>query len=57
MRFIQHYSGSEANLYQVIALNGDSLIIEAGVSWQKLLSALNFNLKGVLGALISHEHL
>ncbi len=57
MKFKQHFSGSSGNLYEVTTSNGDRLIIEAGVRWKKVMSALNYNLKGVLGVFISHGHL
>jgi len=57
MIFKQHYSSSGGNLYEVVANNGKRLILDPGVTWAKLQKALNYNLRGVLGALISHEHL
>lgn len=56
MQFIQHYSGSSANLYEVVSNNGDRLLIECGVSWRELQEALKFNLHNIVGCFISHEH-
>ena len=57
MYFRQHYSGSSGNLYEVVANNGDKLLIEAGVKWSEVLEALDYDLKSVKGCLLSHEHL
>lgn len=54
MRFIQHYSGSKGNLYELNCC-GDRLLIDPGVSWNKLLSALDFNLLKIQGCLVTHE--
>ena len=56
MRFIQHYSSSAGNLYEVVADSGKRLLIDPGVTWSKLLEALSFDLKGIDGALCGHEH-
>lgn len=56
MKFLSHYSSSKGNLYEVVAENGARLLIEAGVPWAKLQEALKYNLKGIEGCLISHEH-
>jgi len=57
MRFQQLYSGSEGNAYIVTASNGKKLLIEAGVTWPKLLAALKFDLNSIACCLISHFHL
>jgi len=57
VRFIQLYSCSSGNLYEIIASNGNRLLIEAGVTWSKLQKALNYNVNNIGGCLISHEHL
>jgi len=57
MNFEQLYSGSDANLYTVTStINGKTLLVECGVPIKKLLRAINYNLKDVIGCLLSHEH-
>ena len=56
MKFIQHYSGSSGNLYEVIASNGKKLMIECGVSWAKVLNAFDYKLGLIEGCFMSHEH-
>ena len=58
---MQHYNlkvvgtGSGGNCY-LLTVNGQTLVIEAGVNFTKVKKALNFDLSGVVGVLISHEH-
>lgn len=58
MKFIQHYSGSAANLYEVIATNGHRLIIDPGVTWKVLNKALNLkdNLSKIDACFVTHGH-
>lgn len=56
MKFTQLYSSSRGNLYTVTANSGERLLIECGVRWPKLLEALNYDLKGIVGCLLTHEH-
>ena len=56
MTFTTHYSSSLGNLYEVRAANGRHLLIEAGVLWAKLQKALDYDLTGIDGCLISHDH-
>lgn len=56
MKFIQHYSGSKGNFYQVVAENGKRLLIDPGVPWKKILQALAFDLTDIAGCLVTHEH-
>ena len=56
MRFKQLYSSSSGNLYTVTASNGERLLIECGVVWPKIQKALNYNLDGIVGCLVSHDH-
>lgn len=56
MRFIQHYSSSKANLYEVVAGNDRRLLLECGVSWAKLEKALSYDLTNIDGCLVTHEH-
>lgn len=48
-------SGSSGNCY-VISAGSDRLILEAGVSDKLLLTALDYNLDGVVGVPVSHKH-
>lgn len=48
-------SGSEGNAY-VLQNNGEALLLEAGVSFKKVLPVLDYDVSKVQGALISHEH-
>jgi len=50
-------SSSRGNCYLLQANNGETLIIEAGISLKDIKKGLDFNLKGVVGCLITHEHL
>ena len=56
MNFLNHYSSSSGNLYSVTAENGKRLLIDPGVPWAWLEKAIKYNLSGIVGCLISHEH-
>jgi len=56
MKFNQHYSSSAGNLYEIMSVNGERLLIEAGVVWPKMRRALNNDLHNIQGCLLSHEH-
>lgn len=56
MEFIQHYSSSRGNLYAVRSASGRRLLIECGVSWEKLLKSLDWRLDDISGCLVSHSH-
>lgn len=56
MKFIQHYSGSSGNLYEVVADNGKRLLLDPGVPWAKVQKALNYDLKNIVGCFVTHEH-
>jgi phosphoribosyl 1,2-cyclic phosphodiesterase len=56
MKFEQLYSSSKGNLYMLTSDKGMRLMIECGVKWKKLQEALNYDLKNIVGCLISHEH-
>ncbi len=56
MKFLQHYSSSTGNLFEVIANNGRRLIIDPGVTWKKLLPALNHKLTGIEACFCTHDH-
>ena len=49
-------SSSKGNSYILQSPTG-SLLIEAGIPWGKLLQGLEYDIRGVVGCLISHEHL
>lgn len=48
-------SGSSGNCY-ILTAGEDRLVLEAGVSDKLLLKVLNYNLNGVCGVLVSHQH-
>lgn len=48
-------SSSKGNCY-LIGNEEERLIIECGFSYKKILGFLNYNLKNVVGCLITHEH-
>lgn len=48
-------SGSIGNSY-ILECNGEKLILELGVQFKRTLKALDYNLEGVSGVLISHAH-
>ena len=57
MKFQQLYSSSKANLYVVMANNGDRLLIECGCTWKQLQKKLDYDLSNITGCLCSHGHL
>lgn len=56
MRLVILGSSSAGNCYLLQADSGETLILEAGVWVDKIEEALNFNLRQVVGCLLSHEH-
>lgn len=50
-------SGSSGNCFILQANDGETLIIECGVDFKEVKKELNFDIKGVVGCLITHEHL
>lgn len=48
-------SSSKGNCY-IIRVKGETLLIEAGLTYKKIAKALNFEFTDVVGCLISHEH-
>lgn len=56
MKFEQLYSSSRGNLYILSAASGKRLMIECGVSWSDMQKALNYNLSGIVGCLLTHSH-
>ena len=57
LKFLQHYSSSRGNLYEVMANSGERLLIDPGVTWNKLQKSLGYDFKDIKGCLLSHEHL
>lgn len=56
MKFEQLFSSSKGNAYVLTAANGKRLLIECGISWPLLQKALGYDLRGIEGCLITHEH-
>lgn len=48
-------SGSHGNAY-IIECENETLLLELGVAWNDILNGLNYNLKKVVGCLVSHKH-
>ncbi len=48
-------TGSDGNCY-LLNVNHQTLVIEAGVCFTKVKKALDYDLKKVVGVLVSHEH-
>ncbi len=57
MKFQQLHSGSRANLYTLTAPNNERLLIECGLPWGKLKESLGYDLGGIVGCLLTHNHL
>ena len=55
MDFKQIFSSSSGNLYTLSA-NGERLLIECGVTWGELTKALEYDLKDIVGCLVTHSH-
>ena len=49
-------TGSKGNCY-ILSNEKESLVIESGVSYKKILRGLNYNVKDVVGVVVSHSHL
>lgn len=49
-------SNSQGNCYLMQAENGETLILDCGLSFGRIKKALDFNLKNVSGVLITHSH-
>ncbi|NLF42444.1 MAG: MBL fold metallo-hydrolase, partial [Bacteroidales bacterium] len=48
-------SGSSGNCY-ILSTPTGSLILDVGLPWKVIQKGLNFDLSGVIGALVTHEH-
>lgn len=55
MRLICIASGSAGNGYALVGEQG-ILLLEAGVKWQTVMQAVNYNVSMIKGCLITHEH-
>ena len=49
-------TGSKGNCY-ILSNGKEILVIEAGISYEKILCGLNYNVKDVVGVVVSHSHL
>ncbi|SMG31901.1 MBL fold metallo-hydrolase [Sphingobacterium psychroaquaticum] len=49
-------SNSDGNCYLFTDNEGNTLIVECGVRFEKIKQALNFDLSRVVGSLVTHEH-
>lgn len=49
-------SSSKGNCYLLQSAGGDTLIIECGIPIDDIKKALNFNIKNVVGCVVTHEH-
>jgi len=56
MKVVQHASSSKGNLYEIVALSGERLLIELGLTWQNTQKALNYNLTNIEAVFASHFH-
>lgn len=49
-------SGSKGNSYFLRSNSGEVLLLEAGVRFDEVKKALDFNIQNVIGCLVTHEH-
>ena len=56
MKLIVVGTGSKGNCY-ILSNEKENLVIEAGASYEKILRGLNYNVKNVVGVVVSHSHL
>ena len=49
-------TGSSGNCYTLTSSTGEILIIEAGIRYDRILRAINYELQSVAGVIISHRH-
>lgn len=55
MEFINHYSSSTGNLYQIKSEAGQ-LLIDPGIPIAKIKKALRFKVGAIQACLVSHHH-
>lgn len=56
MTFNCYASGSKGNFYTLTASNGQRLFLECGIKHGEWVKALNWDLNGIVGCLVSHCH-
>jgi Cft2 family RNA processing exonuclease len=56
MQFKSYYSGSSGNLHHVIGAHGGNILIDPGVTLQKVQHSMRFKIDGIDAAIISHSH-
>lgn len=49
-------TGSSGNCYNLTADNGETLILDAGISIQDIKKGLNWNIRSVIGCIVGHAH-
>lgn len=57
MKLICLGSSSAGNCYLLQADNGETLILDCGISIKKIKKGLNWDIRGIKGVIISHAHL
>lgn len=48
-------SGSSGNCY-ILKCESETILLELGIPWSKILHGLSYNISSVVGALVSHKH-
>lgn len=48
-------SGSKGNCY-IVQAEGETLLLECGITWKEILKGLDFKVNNVIGCLVTHEH-
>ena len=56
IEFTSYASGSTGNLYKATSDDTCSLMIEAGITPDRVMQAFNYQVSSIAGALISHSH-
>lgn len=49
-------TGSSGNCYTLTADNGETLILDAGIGIRDIKKGLNWNIRNVVGCIVSHAH-
>lgn len=49
-------TGSSGNCYLLQAYNGETLILDCGISIKEIKKGLNWDIRGVVGAICTHSH-
>lgn len=50
-------TGSSGNCYLLQTDNGETLILDCGISIKEIKKGLDWNIRGIKGVIISHTHL